>query len=162
MRILGIDPGTSACGWGIVEKNDLGFKALDWGVIDVPKGSEQGERLAIIYDQLVRRIDQLKPTLMALEQLFLSRNQKTVMSIAQAQGAILMAAWEMGLPVHHYTPTQVKVTVCNDGSADKKTIQRNVRRLLKMNETPQPDDAADGLAIALCHAYRVTSSKLKT
>lgn len=162
MRIIGIDPGTARCGWGVIEKKGQGFQAYDWGVIETAKQLDQGERLSIIYDQLIRKIDQTKPKILVAERLFFSRNQKTAMSIAQAQGAILMAAWEMGLLVHQYTPMQVKVTICNDGTADKKMVQRNVRRLLKMKETPKPDDAADGLAIALCHAYRVTNSNLKT
>jgi crossover junction endodeoxyribonuclease RuvC len=161
MRILGIDPGTAKCGWGVIEKNSRGFKAHDWGVIETEKTLEQGERLSIIYDQLVRKIEKIRPTMLAVERLFFFRNQKTVINIAQAQGAILMAAWEMGLPVDMYTPMQVKLTICNDGKADKKTVQRNVRRLLKMNETPKPDDAADGLAIALCHGHRI-SSKVKS
>lgn len=160
MRILGIDPGTAKCGWGVIEQNGHGFEAFDWGVIETEKTLEQGERLSIIYDKLIRKIDEIRPKMLVIERLFLFRNQKTVMSIAQAQGAILMAAWEMGLPVHHYTPMQVKVTICNDGKADKKAVQRNIRRLLKMNQTPKPDDAADGLAIALCHGHRM-SPKLK-
>ncbi len=156
-RVLGVDPGTASCGWGVVEHRhrvgDRSYSLIDYGVIRTYPDQDMGERLMVIFDQLIRLIDQTKPSAIALERLFFFRNQKTVMHVAQAQGAILMAAWEMGRPVYFYTPMQVKLTITNEGRADKNYVQRMVRQLLNMTRAPQPDDAADGLAVALCHLH---------
>ena len=151
MVILGIDPGTAICGFGIVEKNNYQFKLIDFGAVNTPATMSLGERLVRIYDGICLLIDRCQPDEMAVEELFFNNNAKTALSVGQARGVILLAGAHKHIPLYEYTPLQVKQGIVGYGRADKKQIQFMVKTMLNMKETPKPDDAADALAIAICH-----------
>lgn len=151
-KILGIDPGTGILGWGLVEKSGHLMKALKYGCIKTAAGMPLTERLLIIFERLCDIIAKESPDEVAIEELFFFKNQKTVMSVAQARGAAIIAAKSHHLPVFEYTPLQVKQALTGYGRADKKQIQEMVRLVCGLQEYPKPDDAADALAIAICHA----------
>lgn len=151
IKILGIDPGTSILGWGIIEKNQDKFIPKKYGCVRTPAGEPLPERLFSIYNSLCDIIRENKPDTMAIEDLFFFKNQKTVMSVAQARGVAIVCAKKYGVPVFEYTPLQVKQALTGYGRADKKQMQEMVRLTCKLKECPKPDDAADALAIAICH-----------
>ncbi|MEK9156452.1 MAG: crossover junction endodeoxyribonuclease RuvC [Patescibacteria group bacterium] len=162
MKILGIDPGTGRLGWGLVEKRGQSIVAKDYGCIEATKASPLNERLLAIYRGICAIIREQKPDEVAIEELFFFKNQKTVISVAEARGVILLAATECGLPVFEYTPLQVKQALTGYGRAEKKQMQSMVQLTCKMAERPKPDDAADALAVAICHAQtcqRMLASK---
>jgi crossover junction endodeoxyribonuclease RuvC len=152
MIILGIDPGTATTGYGVIEQKGGNVSLVDYGVIITEPNQPLEHRLEKLYDQLEDIIDEYNPEEIAIEQLFFSANVKTAMAVGQARGVILLATQKAGVPMTEYTPNQVKNGICGYGSADKKQIQKMVKMLLKLDETPQPDDAADALAIAICHS----------
>jgi crossover junction endodeoxyribonuclease RuvC len=152
MIILGIDPGTATTGYGLIEEKTGNLSLVDYGVILTKPDKTLEQRLEILYDQLSDIIDEYNPDEIAVEELFFSNNVKTAMSVGQARGVILLAAQKAGIPMSEYTPNQVKNGICGHGAADKKQVQKMVQMLLKLTETPQPDDAADALAIAICHS----------
>lgn len=152
MIILGIDPGTATTGYGLIEEKSGKLSLIDYGVIITEPKQPLEDRLSLIYDQLGDIIDEYDPDEIAVEELFFSNNAKTAMSVGQARGVILLAAKKSGVNIAEYTPNEVKNNVCGYGAADKKQVQKMVTMLLKLTETPQPDDAADALAIAICHA----------
>lgn len=150
-RILGIDPGFELVGWSIVDKAGPDFTVVEYGCIKTSRQLSLAERLSQITAELSGIIKKSGPAEAAVEQLFYFKNQKTVIAVAQARGAILVALNNQHLPIFEYTPLQVKQAVTGYGRADKKQIQEMVRLTCKMDHCPEPDDAADAIAIALCH-----------
>lgn len=151
MVILGIDPGTAICGYGLVEKHNYQYKLIDYGAVNTPSTMTLEERLVRIYDGICLLIDKYHPDEMAVEELFFNNNAKTAISVGQARGVILLAGAHKGVPLYEYTPLQVKQGIVGYGRADKKQIQYMIKTMLNMKEIPKPDDAADALAIAMCH-----------
>jgi crossover junction endodeoxyribonuclease RuvC len=152
MIILGIDPGTATTGYGVIEEKSGKLMLIDYGVILTEPKMTLEQRLEKLYDELGDIIDEYNPDEIAIEQLFFGTNVKTAMAVGQARGVILLATQKAGVPMSEYTPNQVKNGICGYGAADKKQVQKMVTMLLKLDETPQPDDAADALAIAICHS----------
>lgn len=153
MIIIGIDPGYAIVGVGVVEYKGNKFRPIEYTAITTPAGMNTVDRLKKIYDEMAMLIDKHKPDAMAIEELFFNSNQKTAINVAQARGVILVAATNKGVPVREYTPLQVKQSVTGYGRADKKQIQEMVKLILHLNVIPKPDDAADALALAICHAH---------
>ncbi|HEY3332458.1 MAG TPA: crossover junction endodeoxyribonuclease RuvC [Capsulimonadaceae bacterium] len=161
MIVLGIDPGTATTGYGVVREIAPGkIVPIDYGVILTFPEQTAPERLVQIYDGINHLIDKYKPDTVATERLFFSNNEKTAISVGRAIGVVLLAIEQHKLPWTEYTPMQVKQAVTGVGSADKKQIQWMVTKLLGLKETPKPDDAADALAIAICHAHSAKLSAL--
>lgn len=152
MRILGIDPGTGIMGFGVIDVSSKGIKLVDAGVIKTPAHTPQDERLEEIYNSLTEIIKETKPEVCSIEKLFFVRNITTAMSVAEARGVAILTARQSGLPVHEYTPLQIKQTITGYGRADKKQMQEMVRIQLGLKEVPRPDDAADALAAAITHS----------
>ena len=153
MRILGIDPGTATTGYGVVETADGRDRAITYGAILTPAGEALERRLVTIHQRLCALIEEFAPEACAVEELFFGRNTRSAFSVAQARGVALLAAAQHGLTVEVYRPIQVKQAVASYGGAGKTQVQHMVRMLLGLAEVPKPDDAADALAIALCHAH---------
>lgn len=153
MIIIGIDPGYAIVGIGVVEYKGNKFRPIEYTAITTPAGMNTVDRLKKIYDEMAMLIDKHKPDAMAIEELFFNSNQKTAINVAQARGVILVAAANKGVPVREYTPLQVKQSVTGYGRADKNQIQEMVKLILHLNVIPKPDDAADALALAICHAH---------
>ncbi len=151
MRILGIDPGSAVVGYGLIEASGGKVSALSYGVIKV-KSKDPHERLSEVYGDLRELIREFRPDVMAVEQLFFFKNAKTVITVGQARGVILLAALHEQVPLAEYTPLQVKMGTVGYGRAEKSEIGEMVKMILNLDAIPKPDDAADGLAIALCHA----------
>jgi crossover junction endodeoxyribonuclease RuvC len=153
MIVLGVDPGLSMCGWGIIDarsKNDI--RVMSYGCIKTVPASKLPARLKVIHSNLVEIIGKFKPVIMAIEELFFTKEARTVAAVSQARGVILLTAEESGIPVVEYNPRDVKMALTGYGSADKRQIQEMVKVFLKLKEIPKPDDAADALAIAICHS----------
>ena len=150
-RILGIDPGTVAMGYGVIDSIDGKLTPVDFGVINTPPRSPIGERLSFLYRRLEEIIDNYRPVTTAVEQPFIAKNAKSALAIGQAQAIAILAASNRKIPVHEYTPTQVKQSVTNYGASSKEQIQQMVKLQLGLAEIPKPNDAADALAVALCH-----------
>jgi crossover junction endodeoxyribonuclease RuvC len=153
MRTLGIDPGTAIMGWGIVDTADGGLRLVDYGALTTPAGMAQAERLVQLYEGLRALIRTHRPAAAAIEELFFGKNVTTAVSVGQARGIALLALAQAGVPIHEYKPLAVKQAVAGYGGADKKQMQEMVRLTLGLDRIPRPDDAADALAIAICHAY---------
>ncbi|OGI21573.1 MAG: crossover junction endodeoxyribonuclease RuvC [Candidatus Moranbacteria bacterium RIFCSPLOWO2_02_FULL_48_19] len=154
MRILGIDPGTATVGWGVIEVDGSKNVAVAFGHISTSKDLPLAERLLEISKDLTTIVKKYKPEEAAVEELFFFKNQKTVISVAQARGSILLTLENLCVKVFGYTPLEVKQALTNYGRADKSQVQLMVKALLKLSAIPQPDDVADALALALCHASR--------
>lgn len=150
MITLGIDPGTARLGYGIIVGIDQP-RPIDFGVIETGAASAMPDRLVILFDAVSELIEQHRPEALAVEQLFFARNVTTAMTVGQARGVVLLAAARAGLVVAEYTPSEVKQAVAGYGKADKFQMQEMVRILLGLDHVPHPDDAADALAVALCH-----------
>ena len=153
MIILGIDPGYAIVGYGILEYSNNHFTTIHYGAVTTPAGMPFNRRLQIIYDELDVLISKCKPEVMAIEKLFYNTNAKTVIDVAQARGVIVLAAQKYGLEIAEYTPLQVKQSVVGYGRAEKKQVQEMMRMMLKLEKVPKPDDTADALAMAICHAH---------
>lgn len=153
MRILGIDPGYAIVGYGVLDYRSNHFGIVDFGAITTPAGMDFGRRLEIIYDEMQELIEKTKPEAMAIEKLFYNTNAKTVIDVGQARGVLLLAAQKNHLPVYEYTPLQVKQSVVGYGRAEKKQVQEMTRLMLHLDKVPKPDDTADALAMAICHAH---------
>ena len=153
MIILGIDPGLAIVGWGVIDFSGNKFRTLDYGAIQTPAGMPTEERLVAIYDELSAIISRYKPTAMAVEELFWNTNQTTGIRVSQARGVILLCAAQNKIDIAEYTPLQVKQAVVGYGRADKKQVIAMVTTLLNLSKPPKPDDTADALAIAICHAH---------
>jgi crossover junction endodeoxyribonuclease RuvC len=153
--VLGIDPGTAITGYGVVGETARGdFELLACGVIRTQAGDEMHLRLLEIFRDVKALIAEFRPDDMAVEKLFFGRNVTTAITVGQARGAVLLAAAEKGLTIAEYTPAEVKQAITGYGNADKRQIQEMVQRVLNLPHPPHPDDAADGVAIAVCHLQR--------
>ena len=154
MIILGIDPGLATLGYGVIEKDERGnFRALDCGVITTPKEEGLPVRLALLEEGLKRILEQFHPDEVAMEELFFSKNITTGIAVAHARGVALLTCVKACGRLYEYTPMQIKQALTGYGKADKKQMQATVTSLLRLKSVPKPDDAADALAIALCHGY---------
>ena len=149
-RIIGIDPGTARVGWGMIDVKNRTETALAYGCIETAKELPAAQRLQQIRDELTALLTEWKPTHAVIERLFFAKNQTTAMAVSQARGVILLALADCGIPFSEYTPLQVKQTITGNGKATKQDIQKMVTQLLHLDKIPKPDDAADGLALALC------------
>lgn len=155
LRVLGIDPGLTRCGVGIVDvAPDRSATLVHVGVVRSDVGARIEQRLATIAGGLRDLIDEHRPAVVAVERVFAQHNRQTVMGTAQASGIALLVAGERGLPAATHTPTEVKAAITGYGAADKRQVQTMVARILRLDDLPRPADAADALAIALCHAWR--------
>ena len=153
MIILGIDPGTATTGFGIIRVVGNSIKPVDYGVISTPAGVPMEQRLVMIYEQIHQIIETWKPEQVAIEELFFNKSISTGITVGQARGVLLLACAQKGLEVHEYTPLQVKQALVGNGRAEKKQVQFMVKTFLGLREVPKPDDAADALAIAICHTH---------
>lgn len=149
MRILGIDPGTGICGFGVID----GTEAVDYGVISTLPHTPLPDRLLDIYNSLHEIIKQDQPDVMAIEKLFFKQNITTGISVAEARGVCLLVAKQYELPIFEYSPNQIKNAICGYGMAHKRQIQEMVRVHLNLDDIPRPDDAADALAVAIVHSF---------
>lgn len=156
MRIMGIDPGIAIVGFGFIDKEGSKLTPVQFGSIQTEAGTDPGLRLKQVYEAAVQLIDKYRPDAVAVEQLFFNRNVTTAFTVGQARGVLILAAVQKSLPVAEYTPMQVKQAVVGYGKAEKKQVQEMVRMFLKLQATPKPDDVADALAVAICHAHSST------
>jgi crossover junction endodeoxyribonuclease RuvC len=152
--VLGIDPGLSRCGYGVVRRDGVTFRAVAYGVVRTPKAEVLPLRLATLSRELEALIDEFRPVALAVERVLFQVNTRTAMSVGQASGLALSLAGRAGIPVAHYSPNEVKLAVAGYGGAEKAEVQQMVMRLLHLAEPPDPPDAADALALALCHWWR--------
>ena len=153
MIILGIDPGLAIVGWGVIEYSGSRFKVLGYGSVETPAHTPTEERLLRINEGIAELINTYHPDVMAVEELFFNTNITTGIRVAEARGVIIMRAYSLGVKLAEYTPLQVKQAVVGYGRAEKKQVISMVTRLLNLDAPPKPDDTADALAIAVCHAH---------
>lgn len=153
MIVLGIDPGTAATGYGLVERTGSRLRAIDYGCLETLPTQPPAVRLLLIHQAIVELIETHRPTLLGVERLFFNRNVQTAFAVGQARGVVLLAAAQAGLPVFEYGPHEVKMAVTGYGRAGKDQVQRMVQVVLGMPSLPRPDDAADALAVAICLAH---------
>lgn len=158
MRILGIDPGYAIVGYGAVEAKNGAFRLLEYGAVTTPAGADFGQRLAEIYDGMCELLHALRPQAASVEKLYFTNNKTTGIGVAEARGVILLALAQQGVPLFEYTPPQVKQAVTGYGKALKPQVQEMTRRLLSLPAIPKPDDAADALALAICHGQAAGSA----
>jgi len=156
--IFGIDPGVATVGYGVVDYTANKFKMLEYGTVTTPAGMELAKRLEGIYDNLSLLIAKHNPDAISVEELFFNNNVTTAISVAQGRGVALLAAQKSGKPVYEYTPLQVKQAITGYGRAEKKQVMEMVKMFLHLDKIPRPDDAADALAMAICHAHSSHSS----
>ncbi len=155
MIVIGIDPGLAIVGFGVIRADEKKNTPVSYGCIRTPEGLQVPARLAKIYDEVSLLLDKYSPEAVAVEKLFFAKNVTNAMSVSEARGVICLAAEQRKIPVFEYTPSQVKQSITGSGKADKKQMQQMIMRLLSLDEIPTPDDAADGLSIALCHIHIV-------
>jgi crossover junction endodeoxyribonuclease RuvC len=160
MLVLGIDPGTATTGYGLVRETETRPALVAYGTIQTPAGAPMPDRLRTIYQELKELIALHGPDTAAVEKLFFQRNVSTAMSVGQARGMALLALAEAGVSVGEYTPRDVKLAVAGYGGADKPQMQQMVRAILDLLEVPRPDDAADALAVAICHLHSMRMKAL--
>jgi len=161
MFVLGIDPGLATTGYGLIRANRQDdYACVDFGIITTEAGLPDADRLRIIFDRLTELINEHQPGSCAVEKLYFQKNVKTALSVGQARGVVLLTLAQAGLPVYEYNPNQVKQSVCGYGSASKNQVQRMVQTLLHLDGLPKPDDAADALAVAICHVHHQTFNNL--
>lgn len=154
MVVIGIDPGTAITGYGVVRDNEVqGLVAVKFGVIETPARLPMPHRLQQLHHSLIEVLHLHRPGSAAVEKLFFQRNVRTAISVGQARGVVLLALAEVGLTVAEYTPLQIKQAVTGYGGADKNQVQQMVKALLNLEKVPRPDDAADALAVAICHLH---------
>jgi crossover junction endodeoxyribonuclease RuvC len=151
--ILGIDPGTATMGWGVVRQEGNRLRYVQHGAITTPSDWEMPRRLGRLFDGVTELARGYRPGTVAVEELFFNTNVTTAITVGQARGVAMLAAYRAGIEVAEYTPLQVKQAITSYGRADKRQVQEMVRALLNLREIPRPDDAADGLAIAITHAF---------
>ena len=157
MRVLGIDPGLAIVGFGIVESGKRDPVHIRHGVIRTPAGEPLPKRLLTIYEDFIELLETFKPDALAIEELFFGRNVNTGLPVAHSRGVMLMAAQRHGLPIAEYSPGQVKIAVTGYGRAEKMQMMEMTKTLLRLSHIPRPDDAADALAVAICHCYTANS-----
>lgn len=153
MRVLGIDPGLAIVGYAIVEMRGPNFIVLEYGCLTTSSKSSSPDRLYYIYQELLKIIDEFKPDEMAIEELFFNQNTKTAIKVAEARGVEVLAARTKGLQVYEYTPLQIKMAITGYGRAEKMQVQLTLQNILKLKNVPQPDDAADALAVSITHCF---------
>lgn len=153
MRVMGIDPGSIKSGYGVVDTHASGLQAVEYGVIRTPAKAALWKRLLTISDRLHALIEQFQPDVVAVEDVFFAQNAKSALKLGQSRGAILLTAAQQGVDIAEYSPLEVKQSVVGYGRADKTQVQHMVRTLLGLRDIPRPDDAADALAIAICHHH---------
>lgn len=153
MIILGIDPGYAIVGWGVIEYTSNRFTVIDYGAVTTEAGTPFNDRLKAVYDGIDSIMKRYSPEALSIEKLFYNTNAKTVIDVAQARGVINLAAVQNNIPIFEYTPLQVKQSVVGYGRAEKKQVQEMTRVILKLAKIPKPDDTADALAMAICHAH---------
>ena len=151
MRVLGIDPGTQVMGYGVVEEDGEGMTLVDCGGLSPPRDSDLGQRLNYLFNGIVEVIARWRPQEVAVEEPFVHKNARSALVVGRAQAVAILAAAAQGLPVAYYSPRQVKQRVADYGASDKQQVQEMVRWQLGLSEVPQPSDAADALAVAICH-----------
>ncbi|TVY11930.1 crossover junction endodeoxyribonuclease RuvC [Paenibacillus cremeus] len=156
MRVLGIDPGIAIVGFGFIDKQGHKLVPVQYGSIQTEAHTPDALRLKQVYEAAVQLIDKYKPDAVAIEKLFFNRNVTTALTVGQARGVLMLAAEQKGLPIAEYTPLQVKQAIVGYGKAEKKQVQEMVRMFLNLSAAPKPDDVADALAIAICHAHSAT------
>lgn len=161
MRVLGIDPGFATIGFGVLEADRGNCKLLQYGTITTPAGMDFSKRLQMIYDDMNVLLDRFKPDVVAIEELFWGHNVTTGIGVSHGRGVILLSIAQHQIPIHEYTPMQIKQAVVGYGLATKQQVMDMTRRLLKMDKPAKPDDAADAIAVALCHSRSATSSLLR-
>ena len=163
MKILGIDPGYATTGFGLIESEGASLRLLQYGVISTPKELDFPHRLEVLYNDLCTLVEAVKPDAAAVEELFWGHNITTGIGVSHGRGVILLALTRLGIPLYEYTPMQVKQAVVGYGKAEKRQVIDMTRRLLHLQKPAKPDDAADAIAIALCHARSASSllSKLQ-
>ena len=157
MRILGIDPGIATIGFGVIKTEKNKQKLINCGVISTPAHTSLSSRLVQIYDDMCQLIELVQPDAVSIEELFFNTNITTGIAVAHGRGVILLACQKAGLKIYEYTPLQVKQSVVGYGRAEKKQVMDMVRRICGLSEPPKPDDAADTVALAICHARSTTS-----
>ncbi|HEY3267857.1 MAG TPA: crossover junction endodeoxyribonuclease RuvC [Armatimonadota bacterium] len=159
MVILGLDPGTAITGFGLLRVEGGRKTVIDYGTLETSKGPSDAARLMQVFDEAEDLLRRAKPDAIAIEHLFFGRNVSTMLSVGRASGVLLLAAAKAGIEIAEYTPMQVKMAVVGYGNADKKQVQAMVQRILDLPEIPKPDDVADALALAICHAhtYRIAA-----
>lgn len=155
MRILGIDPGTSLIGYGLIDFNGKNYQVLDYGDFRTPAKIINRYRVKLIYDYFDQLVKKYRPDKIALESLFFFKNNKTVIAVSEVRGVLLLVAASHGLQVGEYTPLQVKQAVSGYGRAEKSQVQKMVKLILELKEIPKPDDTADALALAICCANTI-------
>lgn len=155
MRILGIDPGTQKVGFGVIDVVGDNYHTVTYGVIQTESKDPMPKRLGVIYRDMMELLDQVKPDVVAIEQLFAFRNVTNVITVSQARGVIVLAIEQHGLPIGEYTPMVVKQSLTGYGRAEKREVQEQVKDFLDLEKIPRPDDAADALAIAICHSQHL-------
>lgn len=153
VTILGIDPGTATMGWGVIRQEGNRLRYVQHGAITTPSSWEMPRRLGRLFDGVTELVRGYRPQAVAVEELFFNTNVSTAITVGQARGVALLAAYRAGIEVSEYTPLQVKQAITSYGRAEKRQVQEMVKSLLSLREIPRPDDAADGLAIAICHAF---------
>jgi crossover junction endodeoxyribonuclease RuvC len=153
MRVLGIDPGIAIVGFGFIDKIGSKLVPVQYGCIQTEARTDPGVRLREVYDATVQLIETYKPDAVAIEKLFFNKNVTTAFTVGQARGVLMLAAVQQSLPIAEYTPLQVKQAIVGYGKAEKKQVQEMVRVFLKLPGIPKPDDVADALAVAICHAH---------
>jgi crossover junction endodeoxyribonuclease RuvC len=151
MRILGIDPGTVTMGYGVIEAKDDEVTMVDYSALVAPQRSPIGERLNYLHQRLLEVISRYQPDAVAIEQPFVAKNVKSALAVGRAQAIAILAAASQGIPIYEYTPAQVKQRVTNYGGSSKEQVQEMVKLQLGLAQVPQPNDASDALAVALCH-----------
>lgn len=159
MIILGIDPGMAILGYGVVEQIGNSLKVIDYGVVNTPSDMKTSQRLTVLFEAVGQLIERYRPEAAAVEELFFNKNAKTALSIGHARGVAILAAALKGIDVYEYTPLQVKQAVAGYGRASKQQVQQMVRMLLGLKEIPKPDDAADALAVSICHLHSIALQK---
>lgn len=152
MRILGIDPGYALVGFGIIDYDSSNYTVLDYGVVSTHKDQTLPDRLQIVAESIEQLINTYKPEVLAIEELFFFKNQKTVIPVAEARGVIIYIAKKCKIAIYEYTPLQIKQALTGIGRAEKAQVQYMVKTILGLSTIPKPDDAADALAVALCHS----------
>ncbi len=160
MRILGIDPGTVVTGYGIVDSNGGDLLSVSYGAIKPPKSFKVPERLGYIYNHLFKIVAQFKPDIVAVEEPFVSENIKSALAIGKAQAVAILTAVNNGIPVCEYPPGKIKQQVTGYGGGNKEQVQEMVKLELKLSQVPEPEDAADALAVAICHSHEIQLNAL--
>ena len=161
LKILGIDPGTAIVGYGLIEAKGQKYEALDYGCITTPAHTPMEKRLELLYRGMNQLLSETQPDAVAVEELFFNRNITTAITVGQARGVILLSIAQKNIEFAEYTPLEVKQAVVGYGRAEKQQIQYMVTSLLKLKSVPKPDDAADALAIAICHAHYMSTKILR-